>query len=273
MLKSQPQPELSLREVLDSFSHIELTDDEYCSAMINAKRKKESIMKAKERENRAIESRKKLTETGWTFEQTKSFMLYRAHGLFANKFVLDQHNTAIFDMLCHYFSGSNEFVSLAATIGVSNPSLDKGILLAGNYGTGKTWLMSLFRKNNRRVYHIVEAKNLAVLYKKAGDEALDQYKNKIKNAFNDPTVFYQTHSALCIEDIGAEDIKGNFGDKSNVVGDIVEGRYVNDCLTGWFHGTTNLTSAQIKEFYSGRVTSRFRESVNLIELGGPDRRK
>lgn len=264
---------MSLREVLDSYNHIELTDDEYCEAMIAAKRKKEAIIKQLERERRAAETRKKLTSTSWSHEQTAEFMKYRAGNLFNGKFVIDDDNKVVFDLLCHYFSGSKDFVAIASTLGVINPSLNKGILLAGNFGRGKTWMMRLFQKNNHRVYHMVEAKDLAILYKKAGDEAIEQYKQKIKNAFNDPTVFYQTHAALCIEDIGAEDIKGNYGDKSNVVGDIIEGRYVNDCLVGWFHGTTNLTSAQLKEYYSGRVTSRLRESVNLIELGGPDRRK
>jgi len=258
---------------LDSYKHIELTDDEYCLAMIEAKRRKESILKERERSRVAEENRKKLTETGWTYDQTRAFMLYRAKTLFDGKFKLDEHNEPVFNILCHYFSGNKEFVSLAEAMGVKNPSLDKGIFLAGNYGTGKTWLMSLFRKNNRRVYHVHHAKELAIEYKKGGDEAIEHYKHKIKNAFNDPVVFYQQYSGLCIEDIGAEDLKGHFGDKSLVVGDIIEGRYINECLVGWFHGTTNFTSAQLKEYYSGRVLSRLRESVNLIEVTGPDRRK
>lgn len=264
---------MSLREVLASYDHIELSDDELCEAMIAAKRKKEAILKQQERERRAEETRKRLTSSGWTFEQTREFMLYRAESLFDKRFVIDDNNRIVFDLLCHYFSGGKEFLSIASLLGVKNPSLQKGILLAGNYGTGKTWMMRVFQKNNHRVYHMVEAKDLAALYKKAGEEAIESYKHKAKNAFNDPTVFYQTHAGLCIEDIGAEDVKGNYGDKSNIVGDIVEGRYVNECLTGWFHGTTNLTAEQLKDYYSGRVTSRLRESVNLIELGGPDRRK
>jgi len=273
LLKNPNQPELSLPEVLASYNHIELTEDERLSALIDAKRKKEALLKDQARERRAAETRRKLVEVGWTYEQTKEYMLYRARNLFEDKFKIDQDNQLAFDLLCHYFSNSKEFVSLALNAGVPNPSLEKGLLLAGNWGTGKTWMMRLFQKNNRRVYHVVEAKDLAILYKKAGDEAIVQYKQKIKNAFNDPSVFFQTEAALCVEDIGAEDVKGNFGDKSNIVGDIVEGRYVNKCLVGWFHGTTNYTSEQLKEYYSGRVTSRLRESVNLIELGGPDRRK
>lgn len=264
---------MSPLEVLDSFKHIELTESELTEALIWAKQKKDASLKELEQQQRAEANRKNLTSSGWSYEQTRDYMLYRAGQLFKGEFVLDKYNEDVFNLLCYYFSEDARFVPLAVKMNVTNPSLIKGVLLAGNWGTGKTWLMSLFRKNNRRVFHLAEAKDLAVLYKKAGDDAMEPYKNKIKNAFNDPTVFYQEYAGLCIEDIGAEDIKGHYGDKCLVVGDIIEGRYVNKCLTGWFHGTTNFTAAELKEWYSGRVTDRLRESVNLIELGGPSRRK
>lgn len=273
MLKNQTQQEMSLQEVLDSFSHIELTEDELKEAIISAKRKKEVILKERERERIAAENRKLLTETGWTYEQTRAYMLYRAKTLFNGAFYLDEHNEPIFNLLCHYFSGSREFIALASNMGVNNPSLDKGIVLAGNFGTGKTWLMSLFRKNNRQVYHVEEAKDIAFAYQKNGDEAVEKYKQKITNAFNDPVVFFQKFSGICFEDIGAEDVKNNFGNKANVIGDLIEARYANECMGIWFHGTTNLTTAKFEQFYGGRVTSRLREKVNFIELGGPDRRK
>jgi hypothetical protein len=273
LLRNQPQRELSLQEVLDSFSHIELTEDELRAALIDAKRKKEAIVKENERARVAAENRRQLTETSWSYEQTKAYILYRANALFDGQFSLNEHNEPVFNLMCHYFSGSKEFVSLATNMGVNNPSLDKGIILAGNFGTGKTWLMSLFRKNNRQVYHVEEAKDIAFAYQKNGDEAVERYKSKITNAFNDPTVFYQKFSGVCFEDIGAEDVKNNFGNKANVIGDLIEARYANGCMGIWFHGTTNLTTAKFEQFYGGRVTSRLREKVNFIELGGPDRRR
>jgi DNA replication protein DnaC len=264
---------MSLREVLDSYNHIELTDDELCLAMIDAKRKKEAKIKEAEREERAAANRVALTTRHWSFVQTRGYMLNRAKDLFDNKFKLDEHNHNVFDLLCHYFSYSNDFLTTCELLGVSNPSLSKGILLAGNFGVGKTWLMSLFRKNNRQVYHVEEAKSIAKAYHVGGEEAIEKHYNKVKNAFNDPTVLYQEFSGLCIEDVGAEDIKNNYGNKTNVIGDIMESRYVNKCLGPFFHGTTNLTVSQLEQFYGGRVISRLRESVNLIELDGPDRRK
>lgn len=258
---------------MDNYSHIELSEDELRVALIEAKRKKEALLKKKEFEQRAEENRRRLTETGWTYEQTRAFMLHRADTLFGSEFKLDQYNEPVFDLLCHYFSNSKKFLALAPDMKINNPSLDKGIILAGNFGVGKTWLMSLFRKNNRQVYHVEHAKDIAFAYQQGGDEAIDRHRTKITNAFNDPVVFFQKNSGLCMEDIGAEDVKNNYGNKANVIGDIIEARYVGDLLGIWFHGTTNLTAVQFEQFYGGRVTSRLREKVNFIELGGPDRRR
>lgn len=264
---------MSLREVLESYKHIELSDDEYCEAMIQAKIKKEEKLKQLAREKKAEETRKNLTSKVWSFKQTHDYMIYRAGELFGGKFVLDEHNEPVFNLLCHYFSSSDEFVKLAVDMDIDNPSLDKSLLLCGNYGVGKTWLMSLFRKNNKRVYQVEHSKRVASLYKAGGIEALNQFLYRYKNAFNDPSVLYQEYSGLCIEDIGREDVKGNYGDRCNVIEEIIDQRYINNCLKGWFHGTTNLTVVQLKEYYGGAVTSRLRESCNLIELNGPDRRK
>lgn len=264
---------MSLQVVLASYSHIELTDDEYCMALIEAKRKKEELLKKKEREQRAEKSRQQLTGKIWSEAQTRDYMLYRAGEMWGGEFKLDDHNKAVFDLLCLYFSNDAHFVKYAKDMGVRGASLDKGILLAGNFGVGKTWMMSLFRKNNRRVYHVAHAKDIAREYKKNGIEAIEKYFTRVKNPFNDPTVFYQEYAGLCIEDIGAEDVRGHYGDKCLVIEEIVESRYSDHGLVGWFHGTTNLTSEQIKEYYGGRVVDRLRQSVNFIELGGPSRRK
>lgn len=273
MLKSQPQPEMSLREVLDSFKHIELTEDEYCAAMIEAKRKKEAILKEQARAKRAEENRMALTSKTWNYGQIKAFMLDRAAKIFEEPFVLDEHNVPLFNLLCFYFTCDEKFVEAATKMGVNNASLKKGLLLCGNYGTGKTWMMSLFRKNNRQVYHLEAAKPIAKAFHKDGEEAIQKYYNKVKNSFFDPSHMYQEYSGLCIDDIGREDIKNNYGNKTNVIGDIMEERYRNGCMGELFHATTNLTVPQLEQFYGGMLVDRFRKHLNLIELGGPSRRK
>lgn len=273
MKKNLPQAEVSLREVLESYSHIELTEDETMEAMIWAKRQKEERVKAAEVRQREAENRKHLTSTQWSYEQTEAYMRYRANQIFEGNFILDVHNQTIFDLLCYYFSNDERFVGMAQGLGLESPALNKGILLAGNFGVGKTWMMKLFVKNQRQVYHVYNAKYIADAYEKEGESAIETFLVKTKNAYNDSGCFFQPYAGLCIDDIGTEDKKNNYGNKRNVIADIIERRYEKGNIGVWFHGTTNLTAEQIKEFYGGRVSSRLREVVNFIEVPGNDRRK
>ena len=91
------------------------------------------------------------------------------------------------------------------------------------------------------------------------------------------------YAGLCLDDIGTEDVKVNYGNRKSVIGDIIEQRYSiiekledpdnikNNC-GDLLHATTNLSSPQLVEYYGGRVTSRMREIFNFIELPGNDRR-
>jgi predicted ATPase len=258
---------------LANYDHIELTQEEIDEAILQAKVKKSIRLEYEEKMRKAEENRKALTSTQWSFEQTKSFMLYRAKQVFDKPFVLDQNNQIIFDLLCYYFSGDHSFVAIADSLGVSNPNLDKGLFLAGNFGVGKTWLMKLFARNKRQVYHLHNAKQVADAFEVDGEEAVRSFIQPIKNAVNDGTRFYQPFSGICLDDIGTEDIKTNYGNKKNVIGDLIEKRYASGNCGLMLHATTNLSAQDLKDFYGGRVTSRMREIFNFIELPGEDRRK
>lgn len=199
-------------------------------------------------------------------------MEYRSKDLFKGNFKLDSNNKLIFDLLCKYFSDDHDFVVLANELGVDNPSLTKGILLAGTFGTGKTWMMKLFQKNKKNCFMIKNAKEISNEFQIDGQEAANTYNNKIKNAYNDAAMFYQPVCGLCIDDMGTEEIKNNYGNKSNVIGDILEMRYANGNTGPLLHATTNLNAEGINNFYGGRIVSRMVSIFNIIELKGDDRR-
>jgi DNA replication protein DnaC len=144
-------------------------------------------------------------------------------------------------------------------------------MLPGNCGVGKTWMMELFQRNQRQVYHLVNAKFIADNYEQNGEDK-PNYEDKVKNAYNDANVFFQPYAGLCIDDIGTEDIKNFYGNRKNVIGDLIEKRYAKGNTGVFLHATTNLTADQLSEFYGSRVGSRMREIFNFIELPGGDRR-
>lgn len=258
---------------MGSFEDIELTEDEIDEAILAAKYRKKEKLELQAREKITEENRKKLTASRWSTEQTAGFMMYRAANLFQGKMRIDESNKLVYNLLCRYFSEDQEFLSLATNMGIENPSLDKGILLAGNFGVGKTWLMKLFSCNQRQVFHLSNAKDIANIFESDGQDAMDFYTTKKKNAINDAQSFFQPFAGLCIDDMGTEDIKNHFGNKKNVIGDLIEQRYAKENCGIFLHATTNLTADQMKEFYGGRVISRFRQIFNLIELTGEDKRK
>ncbi len=210
----------------------------------------------------------------WTFDIIRGFMFNRAKMLFDKDFIIDESNEPVFDLLCWYFMGSETFCKEANKLEVQNPSLDKGICLAGNFGTGKTWLFRIFQKNKRQTYYVRSAKDVAQEYLNSSDKKIpEEYLVPFKNPINDAAVFCQAVSGLCIDDLGAENVKNNFGNVVNVIGDLIEHRYAKGFTGIFLHASTNLSSEELKKFYGERVTSRMREIFNFIELPGNDRRK
>lgn len=274
LLDKNPYLSLSTKEVLANYSHIELTEEEYDKAILDAKQRKERLLRDAEMIERGRENRKLLTKQTWDFDTTKSFMLYRAQKLYHGQFELDVSNKIVFDLLCYYFAEDPAFVKIATEMGCTGEiSLKKGIMLAGNFGTGKTWLLKLFAQNRRQTYYIRTAKEIASDYQTNGADAFEKYLKLFENPVNDVATLYQKHSGLCIDDLGAEDAKNNFGNRINVLGDLIEGRYFNELTGPLLHVSTNLTTKALEQFYGGRVKSRLREIFNLIELPGNDRRK
>lgn len=271
-------PTLTLREVLESYNDVTLTEEEETQALIDAKRKKKEMIRlqrVRDQEKFNREHREGL----FNFDVIRTFMINRSISLFSGKFEIDEYNESVFNLLSYYFTNNPMFVTISEKMGISNPSLDKGILMCGVYGTGKSWMMKLFQKNARQVYIIRTSKEIAESYTKL-KEIPKQYLEPIKNAINDQSLFCQPYSGLCIDEIGAERVKNSYGNISNVIGDLLEIRYNyldefnNRVLVGpTLHGITNLTPDQLKEHYDGRVYSRMCEIFNYVELPGEDRRK
>lgn len=275
---------INLKTTLEAYSHIELTEDEMMQAIITAKIKKEEQLRLDRIKKMEEQNRKRKSEL-FDFLTAQTFFGARSVKLFDGKFVLDKWNSTIFDMMCLYFNNDPMFVPMAEKYGVKNPSLEKGILFAGNFGLGKSWMFKLFMQNKRQSYFIREAKKIADAFVSSKEKQIPtEYLLPFENGFEDSTVFYQKYSGLCIDDIGAERVKNNFGNVSNVIGDLIEQRYSyqpphekEPKLVGpMLHGATNLSADELKEYYGERVTSRMREIFNWIVWKGgreEDRRK
>lgn len=139
--------------------------------------------------------------------------------------------------------------------------LEKGILLTGPVGCGKTSLMHLIKPffNAKNDYKIKTTREIAFEFSKNGFDALTPYTQRINGLDRLP--------GYCFDDLGAEPQIKHFGNECNVMAEILLNRY--EYFTeykGITHVTTNLNATEIEKYYGNRVRSRFRQMFNLVSF-------
>ena len=130
---------------------------------------------------------------------------------------------------------------------------NKGILLLGPVGCGKTSLMTLIRDFFPSSFRPILKSTRQVSYEfiKEGYEIIDQYGKSEK--------------VFCFDDLGVENSLKLYGNECNTMGEILLSRYDQFIQFGTItHVTTNLNSVELEKMYGVRVRSRLREMFNLI---------
>ncbi len=137
--------------------------------------------------------------------------------------------------------------------------LNKGILLSGPVGCGKTSIMHLVKPfvNAKYDYKIKTTREISFEFAKKGFEAIQQYTQK--------SIQQYRLLGYCFDDLGAEQQIKHYGNDCNVMAEIIISRYEqfkqNNSVT---HITTNLSASEIEQFYGNRLRSRMRSMFNLI---------
>lgn len=148
-----------------------------------------------------------------------------------------------------------------------NINLNKGILLSGPVGCGKTSLMTLINFFYPQQYcHVMRScREISFEFIRDGYEVIHKYSNKSFNKVKDDNV----PRTYCFDDLGIENNLKYFGNECNVMAEILLSRYElfihKKMLT---HITTNLSASEIEELYGNRVRSRMREMFNLVSFDG-----
>jgi DNA replication protein DnaC len=131
--------------------------------------------------------------------------------------------------------------------------LNKGILLNGPVGCGKTSLMTLLKRfayieNN---YIMKSTRDISAEYNIEGYSTILKYGKSTK--------------IYCLDDLGVEQNMKHFGNECNTIAEILLHRYelmqTQNIVT---HATTNLNANELEKIYGNRVRSRLRSMFNLI---------
>jgi len=153
-----------------------------------------------------------------------------------------------------------------------NFDLNKGILLSGPIGCGKTTLFKILRNCSfpSGNYGIISTRQIVSEFMREGYETLEKYSNGI------PYNNQQKPRYFCFDDLGTETSSKYFGNDCNVMAEILLTRYDLFKEKGLItHITTNLSSPEIESQYGNRLRSRMREMFNLFgyDESSKDRRR
>lgn len=172
-------------------------------------------------------------------------------------FVIDKDNLHPLLVLFDYFLGIK-----------GQLDLNKGLLLSGSIGTGKTTLMKIFSEVMRRRqmgFKVYNCTSVCQTYASSGD--LDLFLENRNGYIASPV-------PICFDEIGREPKTAKyFGSELNVMQHILHMRY------GLFqsHGvktfaTTNCDPNEIELFYGAYIRDRIREMMNIVVFEGESRR-
>lgn len=243
------------------YNEVELNEQEIAEALAAAKQKKQGEINRRAYLKKLNEPKVYPVYTPeQVFEQWKVYMSQQL----GENFIVDKYNETIIKNLCCYFTADQR----------SPYDLQKGIMLIGPIGCGKTTTMQFFRHNQSNSFIINSARQIASDYQKHGADAIYRL-NKLVLTSDETKTFGQKEIGICFDDLGTEVDKKFFGNESNVLAEILLNRYDQPALKAKTHITTNLVSEEIGERYGDRVRSRCREMFTQIffDIESPDRRK
>ena len=171
----------------------------------------------------------------------------------AKDFVIDKNNEPMIEQLYYYITNNSTF----------SGDLDKGIMLQGKYGCGKTILLETYSSlHNHAVRRFHLNQPLFTFIKSM--ELQEQIVKQSASVF--------ARRPLVIDEFGRESkTVQDYGNVSRPISELLSLRSDIGVVT---HGTTNFTFATLSsnEFYGGMIGDRLKVMFNFITLNGESRR-
>jgi len=172
--------------------------------------------------------------------------------------------------IMYYFLKDDNFFFCKNLSDISQPSFDKGLLIIGNFGNGKTAVMATFEK----IFKGIKSKS----FKGYSTNEVVNLFEKINPASNEQLITRSEFDKMMntgkryFDDVKTERHASNFG-KMNLMKDILEVREKNNLMThitcNFKDGFDNDIQAGLDEFeekYGSRLYDRIFKMFNIIEF-------
>lgn len=185
--------------------------------------------------------------------------LKKQHG---EALVMDKPRQEVYAKLTAYFSGCEKE---ANEMGLD---MNKGIMLVGPVGCGKSSIMEGFKRNPMADYRMINCLKIRQLYEANGPGTLLPYGVHSFHKHSTNPIHY------CFDDVGVEGEANWYGQKRYIMAEIILNRYdewQKPHIKMVTHITTNLiVNEKVNEFeelYGDRVADRIKHMFNLIPFG------
>jgi len=204
-------------------------------------------------QNTSIHQPEKTIQSHYDYADVLQWVEKKGRELYGTKFRIISDDHPVIYRLISYFLKDEQ---TAFQFGID---LEKGILLAGPVGCGKTTIMNVMK-------HLTKAENKFSV-KPCRDisiEFINEGYSVIQN-YSIGKQYHREQRIYCLDDLGIENNLKYYGNEYNVIGEVLLSRY--DIFISRripTHVTTNLSASEIEAQYGIRVRSRLRELCNLI---------
>lgn len=215
-----------------------------------------------------------ITRCQRAYSMEQSLAIVEAIGKQKNpKFVIDADNRFTYEQMIRWCHADPAMKCLDPETRMPvQGDLKKGLYIAGNTGTGKSWALEIIR-----AYCIVH--RFAIRYT-ATKESVLSWRNvrvdEICDTFAQSGQMQQFKSMQCmgIQDLGAEPAESvHMGNRMNVLGQLIEYRGDRSDFITLFTSNLPINHKLLVSRYGDRVASRLNEMCNYLEITGRDRRK
>lgn len=207
--------------------------------------------KRREEEKRQeIEKIEQLRQT-WSAKNIYRLMQWTSEEEFGKKLIVTEGNKHFITALCYFLSRDSKFET---ELGYS---LNKGLLIRGISGLGKTYLVRCAEKNQYNPILTLSMLEITDQVKQEGEYFIELGKNKI----------------IYLDDVGTEEpVVKHYGTNVSFFKNFIESYYLRNRTYNKLMISTNNSFSELEEKYGFRVRSRAKDIFNVIDVTGTDMR-